>query len=683
MIYGTDGPVSSLNGVGRVRAEKLAKLGISTVGELLRHYPRAYEYRGGVKPLAAAIDGEVGAFVVTVASEPTVRRSAGNMLVVKFLCYDETRNCTLVFFNNQYIASTLSTGHRYRVYGKVKRSGKFIDIASPVVEAYSDSLLPLFPVYRATEGFPTQQIQKLIQGVMANILREAVKDPLPCEVLESEGLMPLYDALCAIHAPRDMAQLNRARKRLMFEEIFLFVLRARGIGERDRVPGIRMERCDAAPFKERLKFEPTEAQRRTMNEIYLDMTCRSDPFAMRRMVSGDVGSGKTLTAQFAAYLAVSSGFQAAIMVPTEILARQHYEDTCELLSPLGINVRLLIGEISAKQKKEIYKEMAEGTCHVVIGTHALITDKVQFGSLGLVVCDEQHRFGVNQRNALLEKGTGAHLLIMSATPIPRTLAMALFGDLSVSVIDTLPPGRKPVETLVYTEDDRERVNEAVRREVALGRQVYIVCSAVETEEQDEGLLPMEVISEDFSFEEYRSRENQRKGAVQHAKYLAQNVFTGLKVECIHGKMKGSEKAEIMERFAKGETDILVSTTVIEVGVNVPNATLMVVEDADLFGLSQLHQLRGRVGRGKAASRCILMSRDASGEGKERLRIMASEPSGYKIAEYDLKMRGPGEFLKENSEKIRQHGDIGLDLAEGLNDMALFDRAVRAAEAWQN
>lgn len=678
MIFGTESSVSLLSGVGKVRAEKLNKLGISTVGDLLRHYPRAYEYRGGVKPLAAASDGEICSFIVTIAADPTVRRVGKTNLLIKFLCYDETRNCTLVFFNNQYIVNSFSVGKKYRVYGKVKKQGRFIDIVSPVAEPYGEELLPLFPVYPATEGFPSAQIQRLIQSVLNSLPSDMLKETLPEDVIASEGLMPIYDAIRAIHRPASFDELRQAKRRLMFEEIFVFASKARRSSETGRTDGVPMSRSDAADFKKMLKFEPTSAQKRTMNEIYSDMTCRSSPYAMRRIISGDVGSGKTLCCQFAAYLAASSGYQSAIMVPTEILARQHFEDTKALLEPLGVRVELLIGEVTAKNKKRIYESLINGECDVVIGTHALITDKVEFKALGLVVCDEQHRFGVAQRNALLSKGEGTHLLVMSATPIPRTLALVLFGDMDVSVIDVMPPGRKPVKTTVLSEGERDLLHAAIRREVEACRQVYIVCSAVDEEELEEGLIPMEMMTDTFSPEEYQNRARERKAAVPYAKKLAE-IFPKYNVECVHGRLKSAEKARIMSGFADGRTDILVSTTVIEVGVNVPNATLMVVEDADLFGLSQLHQLRGRVGRGSAESECVLVCARGGKDGKERLDIMASEPSGYRIAEKDLQMRGPGEFLKENSKKIRQHGDIGISLSEGLEDRALFERAVRAAE----
>lgn len=672
--------IKRLSGVGSAVGAKLSKLGINTVGALLYHFPRAYEYRGNVKTVASAEDKETAAFILTVMAPPSYAKTRSGMTIFKLPAGDGTGGCTVTFFNQSYIKNTFTVGASYRFYGKVSRMGRHVELVSPVYEPYSETLLPLYPVYPATEGLSSVKINRLISSLIDRS-DTTLPENLPENVIDSERLMSRTEAVRTIHHPKSLEAIAEAKRRLAFEELFEFALNARRKKRTsDSLPRAEMHGCDCTAFKDALGFEPTGAQKRVMNEIYSDLTCAKSVSPMRRMVSGDVGSGKTVCAQFAAFIAAQNGYQTALMVPTEILARQHYEDCKNLFSALGIRVRLLISDMPAKAKNETYDDLLSGECDMVIGTHALITEKVRFRNLGLVVCDEQHRFGVNQREALLKKGEGTHSLVMSATPIPRTLALVLFGDLDVSVIDEMPPGRRAVRTAYRDEESRDKIYGFIRDQVREGRQAYVVCPGIE-ETEDDGLIPLEALSADFSAESYGKELKRRKAAVNYAETLKTEVFPELRVGYLHGKMKGAEKSAVMREFEKGALDILVSTTVIEVGINVPNASVMLVEDADCFGLSQLHQLRGRVGRGKYASYCILMANDPGQNAVSRLKIMEQENNGYKIAEFDLKQRGPGDFIRENDEKIRQHGALKLRMAGALDDAGLLYRAFEWAERY--
>jgi ATP-dependent DNA helicase RecG len=601
-------------------------------------------------------------------------------MIFKVPAGDGTGACTITYFNQAYIKNALTVGGVYRFYGKISRRGKHVELNSPVYEPYSESLLPLYPVYPATEGFSSARINKLISSFIDRP-DTVIPENLPEQVIEAEHLMSRTEAIRSIHHPSSLEAIASAKRRLAFEELFGFALNARKNRKTaDALPRAPFHKCSCSAFKDAVGFEFTNAQKRVMNEIYADLTSPDLKSPMRRMVSGDVGSGKTVCAQFAAYVASENGYQTALMAPTEILARQHYEDCKNLFSALGKTVRLLVSDMPAKEKNEAYESVESGGCDLVIGTHALITDKVNFKNLGLVVCDEQHRFGVGQREALLKKGVGAHMLVMSATPIPRTLALVLFGDLDVSVIDEMPPGRRAVRTAYRDEESRDKIYDFIKEQVKAGRQAYIVCPGIE-ETEDDGLIPLEALSADFSPEKYDKQVKRRKAAVNYAQTLSKEVFPALRVGYLHGKMKGNEKSAVMKAFERGELDILVSTTVIEVGINVPNASVMLVEDADCFGLSQLHQLRGRVGRGKYASYCILMANDPGQNAVSRLKIMEEENNGYKIAEFDLKQRGPGDFIRDNGEKIRQHGALKLRMAGALDDARLLYRAFEWAEKY--
>lgn len=677
--------IRSISGIGESKAKTLAKLNIYTIEDLLYHFPRAYEYRGNVKPLIAAVDGEIASFILTVASSPTVARGKNNVTYMKFLTYDDTGKCNITVFNQNYLKSTYKTGQTYRAYGKIVKFGKQMEMVNPVMELITptENLLPLFPVYPATEGMSSKQLFHLTETVLdylkENDHDEIVKEDLPENVLKSEGLMSRYEAIRIMHRPESFSALNDAKRRIMYEELFTFACdmyerkRNSRFGIAPNIPG-----CDMTDFKNALTFELTDAQRRTLNEIYSDMTSPKH-LPMNRLVSGDVGSGKTICAAGAAFISARSGFQTALLVPTEILARQHYNDLYKFFSSLGITVTLLVGDLSKSERAKATDAISTGKAQVIVGTHALLTDSITFHNLGLVICDEQHRFGVGQREHLLTKGEGVHTLVMSATPIPRTLAMVMFGDLDVSIVDQLPPGRKQVNTYVVGEEHRLRVNEFIRKEIAVDHQVYVVCPAVE--ENDNGEIPLSVSQSPEKINEYRESLTKRTSAVAYAEHLQKEVFPDNTVACIHGKMKAADKARIMEAFEMGKIDVLVSTTVIEVGVNVPNATLMIVENAEYFGLSQLHQLRGRVGRSDKKSYCILVSSSKSSTAMRRLDIMKETSNGFKIAEHDLKMRGPGDFIKTDASAIRQHGKLKLSISSGLDDTKLLYSAFKAAEAY--
>lgn len=669
--------IKGLPGIGDSRAKVLSKLGITTIGELLYHFPRAYQYRGNIKTLASSQDGETASFILKIAAPPTVSRTKNNMSIIKFMTYDETAKCTVTFFNQNYLKTSYKTGSVYRAYGKIVKFGKQFEIVNPVMEPYSEvtPLLPLHPVYPATEGMSTAQIFHLIETLLS-YKEDFIEENLPADVIIEHSLMSRREALRYIHKPESFVLLNQAKRRIIFEELYLF---AQSVYERkdSALSGIapNMTGCDMTDFKNALPFELTEAQRRTLNEVYRDMT-NAKHIPMRRLISGDVGSGKTICAAGAAYISAKSGCQTALLVPTEILARQHFSDLYDFFTPLGINVTILISDMVKSEKDRAYEAIRTGKAQIVVGTHALLTDKVSFSKLGLVICDEQHRFGVSQREALLTKGEGVNMLVMSATPIPRTLAMVMFGDLDVSVIDTMPPGRKEVSTYVVDEDYRARINEFMRKEIAVGHQIYVVCPAVEEKTAEE--LPLEALENDETAKLYMSAATEKKTAVEHAEYLQNTVFPQHTVACVHGKMKGADKARIMQNFEEGKIDILVSTTVIEVGVNIPNATMIIVENAENFGLSQLHQLRGRVGRGSRKSYCILVSSSSSKTAASRLEIMKETSNGFLIAEHDLKMRGPGDFIKTRSGAIRQHGQIKLSLADSLDDIKLLYAAFESA-----
>ena len=620
-------PIEALSGVGPTRKTAYNKMGIYTVEDLLYHFPRAYEHRGDVRALAESRDeayrtGKARmATLLTVSTEPRVSRVKGRMTVLKFRAFDESGSCEITFFNQEFLRNTFSVGGVFRFYGRVEAAGKDrYTMTAPAFEPFVESgpLPPLYAVYPLTEGISNKMISDHIrQSLPATSL---VEDPLPESVRAAEGLCTLGYALREIHAPADFQSLHTAKRRLAFDEFFRFALGLGTAGRTARVKGAPICRVSEATINEFLKALPyalTGAQSRALADLRRDMA--SDT-AMNRMIVGDVGCGKTVCAAAAMYIAVKAGRQAALMAPTSILATQHAADLLPLFEKLGIRGALLTGHTPVAQKKKIYAALANQDpakrLDVVIGTQALLSEGVTFAAPGLVVTDEQHRFGVNQRATLSEKNANAHLLVMSATPIPRTLALVMYGDLEVSRIDEMPPGRQRVDTFVVDESYRARLDAFIRKNVDAGGQVYVVCPAVEEAESDEdtALIP---ISADFGGEQTAMAmvkgepDLPMKAAVQYAAEL-QERLPDLTVAFVHGKMKPAEKDKVMTAFAAGEIQVLVSTTVIEVGVNVPNACLMLVENAERFGLSQLHQLRGRVGRGTKKSYCVLI-RNGGGE----------------------------------------------------------------------
>ena len=679
-------PLLRLPGVGEKRAGQLARLGLHTVSDLLFHFPRAYENRGDVVSLAGTQEparaGARQAVILTVSTAPRRSRLKNRMTLLKFRAFDDSGTCEVAFFNQDYLADSFPIGAVFRFFGRVERTGRGFSLTNPAFEPYTEgsALPPLFPVYPLTEGLSNKLISGLIRQAMPAIAR--MEDPLPEDIREREGLCTLAFALRTVHCPPDFQSLHTAKTRLAFDEFFRFALGLGMQGGGARVGGAPVccvSEETFAGFRALLPYQLTAAQERTIAEIRHDMASGT---AMNRMLVGDVGCGKTVCAAAAVYVAVRSGRQAAIMAPTGILAAQHAAELIPLFARIGIRGELLTGATTAARKRKIRAALADpdpaARLDFVIGTQALLSAGVDFAAPALVVTDEQHRFGVNQRAALSDKNRHAHLLCMSATPIPRSLALVLYGDLDVSRIDQMPPGRQRVDTFVVDESYRARLDAFIRKNVAAGGQVYIVCPAVEQVEgaEEAGLIPL---TADFAAATPPAPTlPPLRAAVQYAAELAERL-PDLRIGFVHGRMKQAEKDGIMQAFTAGEVQVLVSTTVIEVGVNVPNACLMIVENAERFGLSQLHQLRGRVGRGNRKSYCILVRAGGGDAARARLEVMRTTYDGFRIAEQDLAQRGPGDFLAPAAGgSIRQSG--GFRLAEGWNDAGLMDRAFGDARA---
>ncbi|MGI5962131.1 MAG: ATP-dependent DNA helicase RecG [Lawsonibacter sp.] len=661
-----DTPVVQLPGIGQARAQKLEKLGLKRCSDLLFYYPRDYEDRREQYTIRQAPSEHRVCISAMVAEHPRRTRIRKGLELVQLKVADHTGVLHLTFFNQGYVEKALHIGEEYIFFGKVEEQGRRRTMTNPIFEpAQRQSITGcIMPIYRLTAGISSHFLASLVRQCLpcAALLSET----LPQSVRQDYGLAGLEFSVQTIHFPPHLQALESARQRLIFEELFYLSL---------GLSFLKRRRCAVAShgciipsppweqFQPLLPFSPTQAQMRVMEEISADL---SSGRPMNRLVQGDVGSGKTAVAAYAIWLAAKAGYQAALMAPTEVLAEQHFRTLSTFLAPSGIRIALLTGSLSPAEKKRVHQGLAEGSIDLAVGTQALISQSVSFRRLALIVADEQHRFGVAQRSALAGKSEGAglpppHVLVMSATPIPRTLALIIYGDLDVSILDQLPPGRTPVETYVIGEDKRLRMYQFIRRQVEQGRQVYIVCPAVDDN------------SDSLSFGEPTSPEG-LKAVTSYAHQLQSQVFPELSVGILHGKLRPREKEAVMAAFARGEIAVLVSTTVIEVGVDVPNATLMIVEDADRFGLSQLHQLRGRVGRGKHQSYCILVSSKKNSEALHRLRILASTRDGFQIAEEDLKLRGPGDFFGN-----RQHGLPQLKLADLSGDIHLFQQAQQAAQ----
>ena len=645
-------PLKYYKGVGEKRAELFAKLGIGSSDALLRYYPREYEDWSDCVSVdtakANAESGEICCIRATVAAPVrSVFLSGRRTLYSTRAVDDEGKGFRLTFFNNPYIPKMLVQGSEYSFRGKLFVGSNGAEMTSPAFE--SGACDKIIPVYRATEGLPSRQIAKVTQQVLDE-LPEDLSDPLPESVRAKYHLCHIRYALRQIHFPDDRETLATARDRLVFEELLILQLGLLRLKGRTRgAAGVTLTRDCTEEFWRMLPFEPTGAQKRAASEAVRDMM--SGERSMSRLLQGDVGSGKTAVAAAICYTAARNGVQSALMAPTEILAEQHYRSIAALLEPCGVRVGLLTGSMTAAQKRRAKEAAAAGETDLLIGTHALISDGVAFASLGLVITDEQHRFGVNQRGALAAKGDNPHVLVMSATPIPRTLALLIYGDLDISVLDEMPKGRIPIDTFFVDGGKRQRAYNFVKKHVAEGRQGYVICPLVEDSEDG----------------------GDRKAARSYAESLAAGYLSGCRVGLLHGKMKGAEKDEVMKRFAAGELDVLVSTTVVEVGVNVPNAVIMIIENAERFGLSQLHQLRGRVGRGSIQSYCILIS-DAKNEAAvARLNTMCKTTDGFAIANEDLKQRGPGDFFGS-----RQHGLPDMKIADMMTDTRIFSQAQEAA-----
>ena len=642
--------VTELRGIGPTRAKQLQRLHIETLYDLIAFFPRAYEDRTKLSSIAGLEPGTPACFEAMVISNPQLSRIRKGMELVKVRVADETGRVDLVFFNQPYVKDQLNYGESYRFYGAI-REGYGHQMQNPAFEPVDAAGVVtgrILPIYPLTAGITNKLIGACVRQALDACL-DSLPDILPEAVQARYGLCSAHFAYETVHLPASFEALQKARRRLVFEEFFIFSAGLAAIRtQRDELHTKPMDTRHMEPFYKLLPFTLTRAQQSAIDDILRDLaSCRP----MNRLVQGDVGSGKTMVAAAACFCAIQNGHQAAFMAPTEILAEQHAQSLSRLFSPLGIHVTLLTGSMTAAQKRAAKSAIASGEAQLIIGTHALFTQDLRFCDLSLVVCDEQHRFGVAQRAALSAKGNTPHLLVMSATPIPRTLALIAYGDLDVSVISELPPGRLPVETFLIGEDKRKRLNTFIDKQCDAGHQVYIVCPAVEQSELED-----------------------LKSAESWAQALGQAVFPHRRVGLLHGKMKQADKDAALGAFSRGETDILVATTVVEVGVNVPNATLMVIENADRFGLSQLHQLRGRIGRGQYKSTCILITDAKNDTAQRRMKVMETTTDGFKIADEDLKLRGPGEFFGS-----RQHGLPEMKIADMLEDRSTLEETQRAAK----
>lgn len=673
-------PITALKGVGSSKAAALNRLGIYKVGDLLNHFPKAYQNRGATTTVAEAamqlrLTGESAprSLILTVGTDAVNAAIKRGMILTKFKAFDESGVCDITFFNQAYLKDTFKKGATFRFwcrptfeYGKLQLSSPAYEMCIPGREL--DSIVPVYPLTRGIS-------QKFLIMLMREALRyvPSLEEHLPTDVLMQNGICSLQYGIRSIHFPESLESLYKARKRFEFDKTFCTATALAMGGEKRNNNAPAMKDADISPLLSALPFSLTGAQARAVSEIMADM---SSSRQMRRILCGDVGSGKTAVAAAAAYIAVSKGYQCALMVPTEILAKQHYAELSSLFSRLGYKTALLTGSLKQSEKKKLQAEIgtSDDPPMLVIGTHALLTDNVVFRNLGLIITDEQHRFGANQRAALSEKALCAHTLVMSATPIPRTLSLVYYGDLDRSVLDELPPGRLKVGTFTVDESYRARLNGFIRKQAAEGHRTYVVCPAIE-ESESMSDDPDNIYDIDFS--DASSSEPPLKGAVEYAAKLSEEL-PELRIGFVHGKLKAAEKDAVMSDFAEGRLDVLVSTTVIEVGVNVPEATLMVVENAERFGLSQLHQLRGRVGRGKAKSYCILVSDTKNEVSKKRLDIMCRLSDGYLIAEEDLKLRGPGDFFA-NGGIIRQSG-TSMQISREDGDEGLWESAINSARS---
>ena len=644
-----DTPVRYLKGVGPKTAERFEKLGILTLSDLLCHYPRRYLDFSKPYSIAEAPADTECVVKAEVFAKPGGRILPGGRRMERITAGDDVSSLEITWFNNPYAAQKLELGQEYYFQGIVTGGMLRRQMVNPQVRTDAQvKSSPFEAVYPQTEGLTSSAIAKCVRQLLPHA--ELLPDPLPSEMLKKYRLLSKADAVRAIHCPATEEEAFAARRRLIYEELLVLQL---GIGRMKNhgaaSTGAPMKKADASPFWESLSFSPTGAQRRAVEEILPDM---SGETSMNRLLQGDVGSGKTLVAAAAIWACIRAGYQAALLAPTEILASQHAENLNRLLSPFGMRVALLTGGMKAAARRTTLAAIRDDEADLIVGTHAILSEGVEFARLGLAVVDEQHRFGVRQRGLLAEKAANPHLLVMSATPIPRTLGLLMYGDLDISILDELPPGRKPVKTRCITGKKRADLYGFLDREIDSGRQVYIVCPAIE-DAGGSGLNAVKSYYED----------------------IAKAYLPDRRVGLMHGKLKPKEKAEVMDDFKSGRLDALVSTTVIEVGVDVPNATVMVIENAERYGLSALHQLRGRVGRGAAESWCFLVSDNASESVQKRLKFLCSTSDGFAVAQYDLETRGPGDFFGS-----RQHGLPTLQIADLMNDTRTLHAAQSEAVA---
>lgn len=644
-----DTPVRYLKGVGPKTAERFEKLGILTLSDLLCHYPRRYLDFSKPYSIAEAPSDTECVVKAEVFAKPGGRILPGGRRMERITAGDDVSSLEVTWFNNPYVVQKLELGQEYYFQGIVTGGMLRRQMVNPQVRTDAQvASSPFEAVYPQTEGLTSSAIAKCVRQLLPHV--ELLPDPLPPGMLKKYRLLPKADAVRAIHCPASEEEAFAARRRLIYEELLVLQL---GIGRMKNhgaaSTGAPMQKADASPFWDALPFSPTGAQRRAVEEILTDMAGET---SMNRLLQGDVGSGKTLVAAAAIWACIRAGYQAALLAPTEILASQHAENLNRLLAPFGMRVALLTGGMKAAPRRTTLAAIRDDEADLIVGTHAILSEGVDFARLGLAVVDEQHRFGVRQRGLLAEKAANPHLLVMSATPIPRTLGLLMYGDLDISILDELPPGRKPVKTRCITGKKRADLYGFLDREIDAGRQVYIVCPAIE-DAGGSGLNAVKSYYED----------------------IAKALLPDRRVGLMHGRLKPKEKAEVMEDFKAGRLDALVSTTVIEVGVDVPNATVMVIENAERYGLSALHQLRGRVGRGAAESWCFLVSDNASESVQKRLRFLCSTSDGFAVAQYDLETRGPGDFFGS-----RQHGLPTLQVADLMNDTRTLHAAQSEAAA---
>lgn len=646
--------IRTVKGVGEQSEKLFAKLGVHTVEDLLRLYPRTYDVYEPLEYVSQAREGKTMAVEVSLAAKPRVSY-VRNLKILTCVMRDSSGQLPVTWFNMPYLMRSLKMGQRYILRGKITVKNGCLQMQQPKIldrQEYANLLHLMQPVYPLTAKLTNHMVTKTVKQALVEA--DLNGDFLPLEIRKKYGLVPHKTAVRDIHFPKNEEIFRQARNRLVFEEFFLFTLALQQMkqGRRRKVsrymvqPGEKVEGLLTS-----LPYSLTQGQQGAWQEITEDL---QSGYVMNRLIQGDVGSGKTIVAILALLTVAEAGHQGAIMVPTEVLAGQHYETFCQLLEPLGVRVGLLTGSMKASEKRQMQEQMRNHDVDLIVGTHALIQEKVEYADLALVVTDEQHRFGVKQREGFYEKGREPHMLVMSATPIPRTLAIILYGDLDVSRMEGMPQGRLPIQNCVVGTNYRKQAYRFMEKEVGAGHQVYVICPMVE-----------------------ESEELEAENVVDYTEMLRAQLPPSVRITYLHGRMKPTEKNEIMEQFAAHEMDILVSTTVIEVGINVPNATVMMVENAERFGLAQLHQLRGRVGRGQAQSYCIFMMGNEAPECRERLKILEQSNDGFRVAEEDLKLRGPGDLFG-----IRQSGALDFKLADIYQDAVLLQQANEAAASLQ-